>query len=114
MKNKKGDESWRRRYIRILAEDFTTEGATREDLEACEQLIDSGFIDGKASGTLDGGLFVIVKGTTVMGRLFAEEQQQILAERSFWGRIKSGSGLFIGWLVGVVTSVLIHYLTSNG
>ena len=114
MKKRAGDDSWRKRYVRLLTEPFNPEGADDEDLDAFEQLIDSGFIDGQFSRTHDGKPYGHTKGTTIAGRLFAEEQQEIISNNSLWGRIKSGSGLFIGWLAGVISSVLIHYLTNNG
>ena len=55
----------------------------------------------------------IVRGPTLAGRVFAEEQQEHVRSKSLWGRIKSGSTIFIGWLLGIISAVIIYYLTKK-
>jgi hypothetical protein len=85
-----------------------------EDLQALEDLIDAGYLRGKAvfdagAGSVRGA---VLRGATLAGRLFAEEQQEILDDRSLWGRIKSGSGVFIGWLSGLISALIVYYVTK--
>ena len=115
-KHKKKSDFWRREYIRLLTEpavawtDLTPEHI--EELEHIDDLIKAGYFQGtvirdsnndpKAASTM---------GPTLAGRIFAEEQQEILDKKSLWGRIKSGSVVFISWLAGIISAVIIWRLT---
>lgn len=119
MKNTTKEESWRERCIRLILTEPEAKGfravTVSEDPAILLDLKGMGYVNGSEMIDVNGRVIEFrTTGATLAGLLFAEDQQQILAERSFWGRIKGGSGLFIGWLVGVITSVLIHYLTNNG
>ena len=116
MKKRCQKDAWRREYIRLLTKpigswsDLTPEHV--EELERIDELIQAGYLGGgvirdenkepKASATT---------GPTLAGRMFAEEQQEILDRKSTWGRIKSGSVLFIGWLSGIISAVIVWGLT---
>ena len=87
----------------------------RIDLEggAIDDLIVAGYMGGHVNrGT--GGKIIEVEssGPTIAGRLFAEEQQDILDKKSVWGRIKSGTGIFVGWVAGIISAVIIWRLTK--
>jgi hypothetical protein len=56
----------------------------------------------------------VVEGVTLNGHIFAEEQQEILRSKTFWRRIKSGSAIFIGWLSGIISAIIVYYITRNG
>ena len=118
MKKRKKGEGWRERYIRLLTTELESKEVLSEDdkvdLEAIDDLIKAGFFNGKIHRSHDGGIFGTTNGPTLEGRIFAEEQQAILDQKSVWGRIKSGAGLSIGWLAGVISSLLVYYLTNNG
>jgi hypothetical protein len=113
----KQHDSWRRLYIRLLTEemkawdDLTPEERVLE-LGVIEDLIDAGYMSGKvnkdASGTPKSAS---IRGPTLAGRIFAEEQQDILDKKSLWGHIKSGAGLLTGWLAGIISALIIWLLT---
>jgi hypothetical protein len=56
-----------------------------------------------------------IRGPTLAGRIFAEEQQDVLDRASLWGRIKSGAGIafgwFFGWITGIISALIIWYIT---
>ena len=118
MKKNRKDESWRERYIRLLTIPLEGKDELSEedkvDLEAVDDLITAGFFNGKIHRSHDGDLFGSLNGPTLEGRIFAEEQQQILDQRSLWGRIKNGAGVSIGWIAGVISSLLVYYITKSG
>jgi hypothetical protein len=88
-RNKQHD-FWRRLYIRLLTEemkpwdDLTPEERTLE-LGAIEDLVDAGYMAGKVSKDASGiPAMATIRGPTLAGRIFAEEQQDILDKKSFW------------------------------
>ncbi len=112
-------DAWRRLYIRLLTEEpkpwsdsdpdrIVLEGGAIEDLQA------AGYMGGNVDRDLLSGVIikVVSTGPTLAGRLFAEEQQDILDKKSPWGRIKSGTGLFVGWLAGIISAVIVWRLTK--
>jgi hypothetical protein len=111
-------DSWRRLYIKLLTselEPWVGWGAERIALEggAIEDLIVAGYLDGKVHRDAAGVIaFVESRGPTLAGRLFAEEQQDILDKKSLWGRIKSGTGLFVGWVAGIISAMIVWRLTK--
>ena len=113
----KQHDSWRRLYIRLLTEEMrpwdklTTEERSLE-LGVIEDLVDAGYMCGSVQKDV-GGIpqGASTRGPTLAGRIFAEEQQDILDKKSLWGHIKSGAGLFIGWLAGIISAVIIWRLT---
>ncbi|HEU6447608.1 MAG TPA: hypothetical protein VFV23_04135 [Verrucomicrobiae bacterium] len=114
--NKQHDH-WRRLYIRLLTEemrpwdDLTPEERTLE-LGVIEDLVDAGYMSGSVIKGGDGiPAAATTRGPTLAGRIFAEEQQDILDKKSLWGHIKSGAGLFIGWLAGIISALIIWRLT---
>jgi hypothetical protein len=112
-------ESWRQRYVRLITETPASETELTpellEDLQAIQDLIDAGYLRGEAIEDASVGYVTgaIVRGPTLAGRVFAEEQQEHIRSKSFWGRIKSGSTIFIGWLSGIISAVIIYYLTKK-
>lgn len=114
-------ESWRTRYIRLLTDgpetwdaepgDFTDE--QKLELEAIADLVDFGYMRGRAVRDVNCDVVsAATYGVTLSGRLFAEEQADLLKRRSLWGRIKAGGVLFIGWLSGILSAVIVWYLTK--
>jgi hypothetical protein len=118
MKNKKNDDSWRVLYLRLLREvddrDDNSPELTQDELKYLKELCDEDFIYGKIEASHDGELFGWADGLTLKGMLFAEEQQKFIYDRSLWGRIKNGAGVSVGWLAGVLSSVVVYYLTKDG
>lgn len=115
---KKMSDFWRRTYIRLLMEDIRSwddmnDGERSLELFAIKDLVDAKFLDGHVVEDAT-GIPQIASGirTTLAGRIFAEEQQDILDKKSFWGRIKSGTGLFIGWMSGIISALIIWYFTK--
>jgi hypothetical protein len=111
-------DTWRRLYIKLLTselEPWDGWSADRIALEggAIEDLIVAGYLGGKVTRDAAGVIaFVVSSGPTLAGRLFAEEQQDILDKKSLWGRIKSGTGLFVGWVVGIISALIVWRLTK--
>jgi hypothetical protein len=111
-------DAWRRLYIRLLTselEAWTDLSSDRIDLEggAIEDLIGAGYMGGKVHRDGAGKIgFIQSSGPTIAGRIFAEEQQDILDKKSFIGRIKTGTGLFVGWVSGIISAVIIWRLTK--
>jgi hypothetical protein len=111
-------DAWRRLYIRLLTKELVPwDGFTQEkiDLEGgvIEDLIVAGYMGGRVIRGGDGKIGqVMSNGPTIAGRIFAEEQQDILDRKSLWGHIKSGAGLFIGWVGGILSAVIIWRLTK--
>jgi hypothetical protein len=109
---------WRRQYIRLLTEEMRP----WDDLSPDEQSLELGVIEdlvaaGYMAGTVTKDTSGIPKsastrGPTLAGRIFAEEQQDILDKKSLWGRAKAGSTLFIGWLAGIISALIIWWLTK--
>jgi hypothetical protein len=115
MKNKTKDESWRSRYIRLLMSPLDRIEGSTEDLQAFEDLVDAGFMRGTMVHDSVGDVAAgSIRGVTLHGNLFAEEQMKIIMAESIWGRIKSGVGLSVGWLSGVLSAVIVYYLTKEG
>ena len=82
-------------------------------MEAIEDLVDAGYMRGTVIPGPDGTPHASsTRGPTLAGRIFAEEQQEILDKKSLTGRIKSGAVLFIGWLAGILSAVIIWRLTK--
>jgi hypothetical protein len=112
-------ESWRHRYVRLIRETPASETELTpellEDLQAIQDLIDAGYLRGEAIEDASVGYVTgaIVRGPTLAGRVFAEEQLEHIQSKSFWGRLKSGSTIFIGWLSGIISAVIIYYLTKR-
>jgi hypothetical protein len=112
-------ESWRQRYVRLITETPASETELTpellEDLQAIQDLIDAGYLRGQAIEDASVGYVTgaIVRGPTLAGRVFAEEQREHTRSKSFWGRLKSGSTIFIGWLSGIISAVVIYYLTKK-
>ncbi len=108
---------WRREYIRLLTEesepwtDLTPEHV--EELERIDELIQAGYFQGQVIRDINGDPKASsTSGPTLAGRIFAEEQQDILDSKSLWGRVKSGAGLFIGWLAGILSALIVWKLTK--
>src|SRR5437773_1612513 len=105
-KSRKKTESWRERYIRLITQTPASETELTpellEDLQAIQDLIEAGYLRGKAMEDASVGYVTgaVVQGPTLAGRVFAEEQLEHLRSKSLWGRLKSGSTIFIGWLSG--------------
>ncbi len=113
LKIRKNDEAWRLLYIRLLTEDLGEDEAKPADLQGFSDLIDAGFMKGRAlTNSLGEIVGASVQGPTLQGRLFAEEQQRLISEGSVWGLIKKGTGLGVGWISGFASSVLLYYLTN--
>jgi hypothetical protein len=117
IKTSKQSDIWRRAYIRLLTEeaepwtDLTPEHI--EELERIDELVQVGYMHGHVIRDAGGSpKSSSTKGPTLAGRIFAEEQQDILDRKSLWGRIKSGAGLFIGWLAGIISAVIVWKLTK--
>lgn len=112
-------ESWRQRYVRLIKETPASETELTpeplEDLQAIQDLIDAGYLRGLAIEDASVGHVTgaIVQGPTLLVRIFAEEQLEHIKSKSFWGRLKSGSTIFIGWLSGIISAVIIYYLTKK-
>jgi hypothetical protein len=84
-----------------------------ELLERIDELIQADYLRGNV--VRDTGLIpkrANTNGTTLKGRIFAEEQQELLNKKSIVGRIKSGAVLFIGWLAGILSAVIVWRLTK--
>ena len=83
---------WRREYIRLLTEtgepwtDLTAKHV--EELCGIEELCQAGYMRGEVlRGPPDGEpKSSRTEGPTLAGRLFAEEQQEVLDKKSLWGR----------------------------
>jgi hypothetical protein len=113
------NESWRQRYVRLITETPASEAELTpelvEDLQAIQDLIDAGYLRGQAIEDASVGYVTgaIVRGPTLSGRIFAEEQLEHIRSKGLWGRLKSGSAIFIGWLSGIISAVIIYYLTKK-
>jgi hypothetical protein len=113
----KQHDVWRRLYVRLLTEEISdwnnvSPGDRVLGLGAIEDLVIAGYLSGKVQKDTTGiPQFATIRGPTLAGRIFAEEQQDILDKKSLKGRIKSGAGLFAGWLVGIITSLIVWRLT---
>jgi hypothetical protein len=114
---KKRSDFWRRLYIRLLMEDIRSwDAMTSEDraleLGAIEDLVDAGYMVGSVVKDTSGiPQAATIRGPTLAGRIFAEEQQDILDRKSLWGRVKAGSTVFIGWLAGIISGFILWYFT---
>ena len=115
----KEHDSWRRLYIRHLTEDLkpwenlSAEEKTLE-LGIIEDLVDAGYMVGKVNKDTTGiPQSAEIRGPSLAGRIFAEEQQDILDKKSLWGHIKSGAGLIIGWLAGIISALIVWLLTKQ-
>ena len=87
------------------------------ELDAINDLVDARYLRGTVITKPDGSVHCTsTNGPTLAGRVFAEEQQAILDKTSFWGRIKSGAvvavGWFLGWLSGIISALIIWYITK--
>jgi hypothetical protein len=113
---------WRKLYIRLLTEepkqldDLTPEERALE-LGGIEDLVDAGYIAGHVAKDASGiPQSATTRGPTLAGRIFAEEQQDILNKSSIGGRIKSGAGIafgwFFGWITGIISALIIWWLTK--
>src|ERR1035438_3570941 len=96
-KMSKQSDMWRRAYIRLLTEpmeawtDLTPEHV--EELERIDELVQAGYLHGHVVRDAAGSpKLSSTQGPTLAGRIFAEEQQDILDKKSLLGRIKSGAG----------------------
>lgn len=115
-------DAWRRLYIRLLTEEpkpWLDSDPDRAVLEggAIEDLIAAGYMGGSVTRDVNGVIIQIASaGPTLAGRLFAEEQQDILDKKSLIGRIKSSAvsavGWFFGWLSGIISALIIWYITK--
>jgi hypothetical protein len=115
MKSSKED-SWRQRYIRLLTEPLTAETRlSSEDFQAIADLIKQGYLRGTSQYDASAGRFTgaVVEGTTLIGYIFAEDEQEILRSKTLWGKIKSSSTIFIGWLSGIISAIIVYYLTRK-
>ena len=113
----KQHDFWRKLYVRLLTEELddwnNVSPADRDlGLGAIEDLVDAGYMAGRVIKDASGiPAAATIRGPTLAGRIFAEEQQDILDKKSLKGRIKSGTGLFVGWLVGIISSLIVWRLT---
>ena len=110
-------DSWRRRYIWLLTERLTAETPlSSEDFQAIADLIKQRYLRGTAQYDASLGRFTgaVIEGTTLAGYIFAEEQREILRSKTLWGKTKSGSAIFIGWLSGIISAIIVYYLTRSG
>ena len=83
-----------------------------DELYRIDELIQAGYMRGEVLRDGRGEpCSSRTEGPTLAGRLFAEEQQDILDKKSLWGRIKSGAVLFIGWVAGMLSAVIVWRLT---
>jgi hypothetical protein len=109
---KKRSDFWRRLYIRLLTEDMKPDDLPPDELAlelgAIEDLVDAGYMSGHVIKDATGfPAAATIRGPTLAGRIFADEQQEIVDKKSLMGRIKSGAVLFIGWVAGIVSAVII-------
>lgn len=112
---------WRRIYIKLLTEDLRPWNEMNEEernlqLSAIDDLVAGGYISGKVNKDNAGTpCSAAIHGPTLAGRVFAKEQQEILAKKSVWGQMKSGASLtfawFFGWLGGFISALILWYLT---
>jgi hypothetical protein len=121
LKARKKPDFWRKLYIRLLLEEAEEvkpwDDLTQEDRElelgAIEDLVDAGYLAGSVNKDASGiPKSAQTRGPTLAGRIFAEAQQDILDKKSIFNRIKSGAGLFVGWVSGIISAVIIWKLTK--
>ncbi len=122
MKKSSKSDFWRREYIRLLTEhesSGSTEASTDptpehiEELERIDELIQAGYFTGEVIRDSAGSPSAAsTSGPTLAGRIFAEEQQEILDKKSLWGRVKAGSALFVGWVAGIISALIIWRITK--
>ena len=106
MNSKTKEEPWRTLYIRLLTTPINDDDFLKNS-QALQDLIDAGFMRGRLINVNHGnGAGGSINGITFRGRLFAEEQIKIIKAESMWGRIKSGAGLLVGWLAGVLSALI--------
>lgn len=92
-------------------QDFTPEQGL--ELDAIADLVDSGYMRGSVIRDNEGDVAgTSTSGPTLASRIFADEQKEILEKNSLMGRIKSGAVLFIGWLAGILSAVIVWRLTK--
>jgi hypothetical protein len=121
-KTKTGNtQFWRRIYIKLLTEDprpwnDMSDAERKLQMSAIEDLVAAGYMSGKVNKDTTGTpCNAAIHGPTLAGRIFAEEQQEILAKKSVWGQIKSGAGFafgwVFGWLGGFISALIIWYIS---
>jgi hypothetical protein len=113
---------WRTQYIKVLTEDLRpweemTEHERVLQLGVIEDLIVAGYMVGHVTPDTTGvPCAATTRGPTLAGRIFAEEQREILDKSSLLGRIKSGAGVafgwFFGWMTGIISALIIWYITK--
>jgi hypothetical protein len=105
------DETWRLRYLRILAGRVKEVGDSQEDLQAIEDLMDERLIRGSTVPDQEGIVraAALVTGSdgravpTLKGRLFIEDQRAFLRSRTVIGRLKAIWPLLIPILISVLS-----------
>jgi hypothetical protein len=117
MKSKIQKDVWRREYIRLLTvrgEPWTNLTPEHiEELHRTDELIQAGYMSGEVFRDSNGEPMASrIEGPTVAGRIFAEEQQEILDKKSLWGRVKACAVLFVGWLAGIASAIIASYFSK--
>jgi len=110
--------SWRARYIKIL-ERASPYGEWDElmdslDVEAAADLAEEDFIDASITPNENGTpIWARIQRTTLKGKLFLEDQRRIVQEKTIAGKIQKRSDLILGWLLGLISSLIILYLKPS-
>ena len=117
MKSTNTGESWRERCVRLIGLELgENEYLVINDLDDAVTLYDLQCMDYVRGVEIQNSVGTVVEfrtmGATLQGKLFAEEQQSILDESSVWGRIKKVFGVFGGWVMGILTALIIYKLTN--
>ena len=104
---------WRAIYIRLLEMPIVELRLVRDrfELEAIDDLIDAKFIRGKVERDTAGiPAFPVIRGITLAGRIFAEDQREYLAKKTLIGRIKTVAVVVAAWVLGVFTPEILRHL----
>jgi len=117
IKKRSQKDFWRREYIRLLTKpieawtDLTPEHV--DELDRIDDLIQAGYLRGDVIRDSNGEAKAsVTQGPTLAGRIVAEEQQEKLDRKSVRGQIKSGAGIAIGWVAGILSALVIQYLAK--
>lgn len=109
-------DRWRREYIRLLVEpleswtELTPERVG--ELECIDELIRAGYMSGSVLRDGRGDpISATVSGPTVEGRLFADEQQELVRRKSVTGQLRTAGLWLFGWLSGIASVLIIRYLS---
>ena len=112
-------ETWRHRYLRLLKIEVTVENEYIEivaplDVKALYELEKSNYVRGVIIlNHIGTPVLARIFGPTLEGRIFSEDITDWMEEHSLWGRTKDFFKWLGGWLVGIATAIIIHYLTNG-